>query len=207
MSDAVLNPNALVAPRREVLADLVPAVPSTLVRDIGLIAGGAGLTGLSAQFAFLTPLSPVPFTLQTLTVLVVGAALGTKRAVLSMLLYLGLGVVGLPWFAEAGSGWHMPSFGYIIGFVVAAGVVGALAKRGADRKVASTVALLVAGTLIVYAIGTTWLAFDLGVSAGKAFDLGVQPFLLPDSLKIVAAALAFPAAWRFANKPSADPQA
>lgn len=206
MSDALLNPNALVAPRREVLADFVPAVPSTLVRDIGLVAGGAALTGLSAQFAFVTPLSPVPFTLSTLTVLVVGAALGTKRAVLSMVVYLGLGVVGMPWFAEAGSGWHMPSFGYIIGFVVAAGVVGALAKRGADRKVASTVALLVAGTLIVYAIGTTWLAFDLGVSAGKAFSLGVQPFLITDSLKIVVAALAFPAAWRFANKPSSSPQ-
>ncbi|HET8929465.1 MAG TPA: biotin transporter BioY [Acidimicrobiales bacterium] len=206
MSDALLNPNALVAPRREVLADFVPAVPTTLVRDIGLIAGGAALTGVSAQFAFVTPLSPVPFTLSTLTVLVVGAALGTKRAVLSMLVYLGLGVVGLPWFAEAGSGWHMPSFGYIIGFVVAAGVVGALAKRGADRKVASTVALLVAGTLIVYTIGTTWLAFDLGVSAGKAFSLGVQPFLITDSLKIVVAALAFPAAWRFANKPQSSPQ-
>jgi biotin transport system substrate-specific component len=207
MSDAVIDPSGLAAPRSEVLADLVPAVPTTLVRDIALIAGGAGLTGLSAQFAFVTPLSPVPFTLQTLTVLVVGAALGTKRAIASMLAYLALGVVGLPWFAEAGSGWHMPSFGYIIGFVVAAGVVGALAKRGADRRVASTVALLVAGTATVYVIGTTWLAFDLGVSAGKAFSLGVQPFLVTDSLKIVVAAVAFPAAWRFANKPSSDLQA
>ncbi len=204
MSNAAISPTPLSTPRAEVLADLVPAVPTTVVRDAGLIAGGAALTGLAAQFAFLTPLSPVPFTLQTLTVLVVGAALGTKRAMLSMLLYLGLGVVGMPWFAEAGSGWAMPSFGYIIGFVVAAGVVGALAKRGADRKVATTVALLVAGTLIVYAIGTTWLAFDLGVSAAEAFELGVRPFLLPDAVKIAAAALAFPAAWRFANRPAND---
>ncbi len=190
---------ALATPERGVLADLVPAVPSTRVRDAALIVGGAGLTGLAAQFAITTPLSPVPFTLQTLAVLIVGAALGTKRAMASMALYLAAGVVGLPWFAEASSGWHSPSFGYIIGFVVAAGVVGALAKRGADRKVASTVALLVVGTLIFYVIGTVWLAFDLNVAAGKAFSLGVRPFLATDAIKIVVAALAFPAAWRFAN--------
>ena len=164
----------------EVLGDLVPAIPSTRVRDVALIAGGAALTGLAAQFAFVTPLSPVPFALAPLSVLVVGAALGTKRAVASMGLYLVLGMVGLPWFAEAGSGWHMPSFGYILGYVVAAGVVGALAKRGADRKVASTVGLLAVGMAIIYAIGTTWLAVDLGLSAGTAFSLGVQPFLLGD---------------------------
>lgn len=191
--------STLAVSDQAVLADLVPAVPSTLVRDVALVVGGAGLTGLAAQFAFVTPLSPVPFTLQTLSVLVVGAALGTKRAVASMALYLVAGLAGLPWFAQASSGWHFPAFGYIVGFIVAAGVVGALAKRGADRHVASTVALLVAGTAVVYFIGTTWLAFDLNVSAGKAFSLGVQPFLATDAVKIVVAALAFPAAWRFAN--------
>ncbi len=184
----------------EVLADLVPAVPSTRVRDVGLVVGGAALTGLAAQFAFVTPLSPVPFTLQPLSVLLIGAALGTKRALASMGLYLALGMVGLPWFAEAGSGWHMPSFGYILGFVVAAGVVGAFARRGADRKVASTVGLLAVGMIIIYAIGTTWLAVDLGVSAGEAFRLGVQPFLLGDLVKIAVAAVAFPAAWKFAHR-------
>lgn len=183
-----------------VLADLVPAVPSTLVRDIGLVVGGACLTGLSAQFAFTTPLSPVPFTLQPLSVLIIGAALGTKRALASMALYLIAGVAGLPWFAQASSGWHMPSFGYIIGFFVAAGVVGALAKRGADRKFGSTIALLSLGMVIIYAIGTTWLAVDLGVSAAKAFTLGIQPFLIGDVAKILIAAAAFPAAWRFANR-------
>lgn len=186
----------------EVLADLVPAVPSTRVRDTALVVGGAALTGLAAQFAFLTPLSPVPVTLQPLSVLLIGAALGTKRAIASMGLYLALGMVGLPWFAEAGSGWHMPSFGYILGFVAAAGVVGALAKRGADRKVASTVGLLVAGMAIIYTIGTVWLAADLGVSAGEALSLGVTPFLAGDVVKIAVAALAFPAVWKFANKRS-----
>lgn len=186
----------------EVLADLVPAVPNIRVRDAALVVGGAGLTGLAAQFAFVTPLSPVPFTLQPLSVLIIGAALGTRRALASMVFYLALGLVGVPWFAEAGSGWHMPSFGYILGFVAAAGVVGALAKRGADRRVVSTVGLLVVGMLIIYAVGTTWLAFDLGLSAGKAFELGVQPFLLGDAVKIAVAAMVFPAAWKFANKRS-----
>ena len=183
----------------EVLGDLVPAVPNTRVRDVGLVVGGAALTGLAAQFAFMTPLSPVPITLQPLSVLVVGTALGTKRALASMGLYLALGVVGLPWFAQASSGWHMPSFGYIVGFLVAAGVVGALAEKGADRSVASTVAMLVAGMAIIYAIGTVWLAIDLHLGAGEAFKLGVRPFLWTDVIKIAAAALAFPTAWRFAN--------
>lgn len=198
MSNVAMNPDVVAAPRARVLADLVPGA---LTRDIMLVVGGAGLTGLAAQFAITTPLSPVPFTLQTLSVLVVGAALGTKRAVASMLLYLVAGMAGLPWFAEASSGWHMPSFGYIIGFVIAAGVVGALANRGADRKVASTVGILTLGTVIFYVFGTVWLAFDLGVSAGKAFSLGVRPFLATDAIKIAVAAVAFPAAWRFANSP------
>lgn len=194
-----MSTSAVLADRR-VLGDLVPAIPNTLVRDTALVVGGAALTGIAAQFAFTTPLSPVPFTLQPLSVLLVGAALGTRRAISSMLLYLALGVVGLPWFADGGSGWSMPSFGYIIGFVVAAGVVGELAKRGADRSFWSTTALLSIGMVIIYAIGTTWLKFDLGVSAGKAFSLGVRPFLALDVVKIVISAGAFPAAWRFANK-------
>lgn len=189
---------------RRVLADLVPAIPTTLVRDVALVVGGAALTGIAAQFAFTTPLSPIPFTLQPLSVLLVGAALGTKRALSSMLLYLALGMVGLPWFADGGSGWHMPSFGYILGFVVAGGVVGALAKRGADRSFLSTVGMLSVGMVIIYVIGTTWLAFDLGVSAGRAFELGVRPFLGLDVVKILVSAVAFPTAWRFANTNRSD---
>lgn len=203
MSNVAMSPDVASAPRAQVLADFVPAIPTTLVRDVALIAGGAALTGLSAQFAFTTPLSPVPFTLQPLSVLVIGASLGTKRALASMGLYLLAGMAGLPWFAQASSGWHMPSFGYIVGFLVAAGVVGALAKRGADRKVGSTVALLVAGMAIIYTIGTVWLAIDLNLGAGEAFKLGVRPFLLGDAIKIAIAACAFPAAWRFANKSDA----
>jgi biotin transport system substrate-specific component len=182
---------------RPVLADLVPGA---LTRDVALVIGGAGLTGLAAQVSIVTPLSPVPFTLQTLAVLVVGAALGSARGIASMLLYLVAGMAGVPWFADHSHGWSSPSFGYIIGFVLAAGLVGALARRGADRHVVGTLLLMVAGSLVVYLIGTTWLALDLNVGAGKAFDLGVRPFLATDAIKIALAALAFPAAWKLARR-------
>ncbi|MEP6599866.1 MAG: biotin transporter BioY [Actinomycetota bacterium] len=193
--------SAAVASNRLVLADLVPGA---LVRDIALVVGGAGLTGLAAQVSIHTPLSPVPFTLQTMAVLVVGAALGTARGLLSMLLYLLAGVAGVPWFASHSSGWGGPSFGYLLGFVVAAGLVGALARRGADRHVLSTVGLMVAGSVVIYLIGTAWLAEDLHLGAAKAFELGVRPFLVTDAIKLAIAALAFPAAWKFARRDSAS---
>src|SRR5580704_15633798 len=98
-----------------VLADLVPG---TLVRDAALVLGGAGLTGLAAQVSFHTSLSPVPITLQTMAVLLVGASLGTVRGVLSLTLYMVAGGLGVPWYASQGHGWGGPSFGYLIGFIV-----------------------------------------------------------------------------------------
>jgi biotin transport system substrate-specific component len=188
---------AAAASNRVVLADLLPGA---LARDALLVAGGAGLTGLAAQVSILTPLSPVPFTLQTLTVLVAGAALGSVRGVLSMMLYLLVGMAGVPWFAGHTHGVGGPAFGYLIGFVLAAGLVGALAKRGADRHVASTVLLMAAGSVVIYAVGTVWLAQDLDLGLTKAFDLGVRPFLATDAIKVGVAALAFPAAWRLARR-------
>jgi biotin transport system substrate-specific component len=189
---------AAALPRRIVLADLVPGA---LVRDIVLIAGGAGLTGLAAQVSLHTSLTPVPFTLQTLAVLLTGAALGSVRGLLSMGLYLLAGSAGVPWFANHTHGWAgTPSFGYILGFVAAAGVVGALARRGNDRSVISAIGLLVFGDAILLTIGTIWLSADLHVSAAKAIDLGVTPFLIGDALKIAVAALALPAAWRLVKR-------
>lgn len=94
--------SAIALPRRRVLADLIPG---SWARDAVLVGVGAGLTGLAAQVSVHTSLSPVPFTLQTLAVLVVGAALGSARGVLAMLLYLVAGGLGLPWFASQGHGW------------------------------------------------------------------------------------------------------
>jgi biotin transport system substrate-specific component len=184
--------------QRIVLADLIPG---SLARDVILIAGGAALTGVAAQVSVHIPsITPVPFTLQTLAVLLTGAALGSVRGLLSMSLYLVAGGLGLPWYANHTHGWGGASFGYIIGFVVAAGVVGALARRGNDRAVLSAIGLMAVGDAIILTIGTIWLANDLHVSAAKAIELGVTPFLIGDSIKIAIAALALPAAWKLVRR-------
>ena len=174
------------------LADLIPG---GRVRDAALVLSAAGLTGLCAQISIHTPLSPVPFTLQTFAVLLAGAALGSLRGTLSMLLYLIAGGLGLPCFAHGSAGWGGPSFGYVVGFVVAAAMVGRLSERRADRYVLSTAAQFVLGSALVYLVGAGWLAADLHLSAGQAFRLGVRPFLLTDAIKAALAALALPSAW------------
>jgi biotin transport system substrate-specific component len=142
----------------------------------------------------------VPFTLQTLAVLLVGASLGSLRGLLSMTLYLLAGLAGVPWYADHSHGWAGPSFGYILGFVLAATVVGFLAERRVDRHVLSTAALMVLGNVIIYAIGASWLAVDLSLSMHKAFELGVRPFLASDLLKTAIAAIALPSAWKLARR-------
>jgi biotin transport system substrate-specific component len=191
-----MSTNVTTAPRRLVLADLLPG---ELVRDVLLVLGGAGFVGLMAQISVPLPWTPVPLTGQTLAVLCVGAALGPVRALSSMLLYLAAGVAGLPWFAAGDSGWGGPSFGYIIGFVVAALVVGALAARGADRTPLRAIPAMLLGTVIIYAVGVPWLANSLGVDLGKAVELGARPFVGGDVIKVVLAAGLLPAAWRLAG--------
>lgn len=187
-----------VVRKRIVLADLVAG---TWVRDAALIIAGAGLTGLAAQISVHVPaITPVPFTLQTLAVLLTGAALGSVRGVLSMGLYLLAGGFGVPWYANHSHGFGGPSFGYIIGFVVAAGVVGELARRGNDRAVMSSIGLMVLGEAVLLTIGTIWLAHNLQVPTAKAIQLGVTPFLITDALKLIIAALALPAAWKLARR-------
>ena len=158
------------------------------------------LTGIVAQVSIPLPITPVPVTLQTLTVLLAGAALGPIRGGLSMLLYLVAGLVGAPWFSEQQSGWEFASFGYIIGFVVAATLVGALARRGADRTVLGAAFLMILGNLVIYVIGVAWLASWLAVDLPTALEFGAWPFLIGDALKIVLAAGLLPAAWKLAGE-------
>jgi biotin transport system substrate-specific component len=109
-------------------------------------------------------------------------------------------MAGVPWFSQQTSGWGFPSFGYIIGFVLAAALVGALARRGADRSVVGTAATMVAGNLVIYAVGVPYLAVAIGVDLPQALALGAIPFLLGDALKIVLAAGLLPAAWRLVGR-------
>lgn len=186
-----------VAARPRVLADLLPGA---LLRDVLLVIGAAALTGLCAQIAIPLPFTPVPITLQTFAVLLSGAALGPWRGGAAMLLYLVAGVFGVQWFAQHASGFGGPTFGYIIGFAVAAPVVGALASRGADRSVSGTVAIMVLGNLIIYAVGVPWLMASTGMPLFVALEAGLWPFVIGDALKIALAAGLLPAAWRLSGR-------
>lgn len=189
---------ANVAHRPRVLADLVPG---GLVRDLALVAGAAAFTGVAAQVAIPLPFTPIPISLQTFAVLLSGAALGPLRGGAAMGLYLVAGVAGVPWFAEQNSGIGFPSFGYIIGFILASVLVGALARRGADRSLRGTAAMMVAGNFVIYAVGVPYLALAIGVSLPEAIRLGMLPFLVGDALKIALAVGLLPAAWRLAGGP------
>ncbi len=183
---------AIAAPQPRVLADVFP---STLVRNIVLIAGGAAFVGLAAQVAVPLPFTPVPLTLQTFAVLLTAAALGSVRGVLAMLVYAIVGIAGVPWFAEGSSGFSAPSFGYILGFIAAALVVGRIAEGGATRTPLRTAGLMVVGNLVIYAVGVTWLKFAIDVDWATAIALGLTPFLIGDAIKIAVAAGLLPATW------------
>ncbi|GHH38503.1 biotin transporter BioY [Streptomyces umbrinus] len=187
-----------VAPTRpgQVIADLLPA---SRVRDAALVAGGAALTGLAAQIAVPVPGSPVPVTGQTFAALLVGTALGTGRGLASLAMYALLGLAGVPWFAEGSSGATV-SFGYILGMLLAATVVGALARRGADRSVVRMAGTMLLGEAIIYAIGVPYLAFAADMTLTQAIAAGLTPFLLGDALKAALAMGVLPTAWKFVKR-------
>ncbi|MGX4692214.1 biotin transporter BioY [Streptomyces sp. JNUCC 63] len=180
-----------------VLADLLPA---SRVRDIALVVGGAVLTGVAAQIAVPVPGSPVPVTGQTFAALLVGTSLGAGRGFLSLALYVLAGAAGVPWFADGASGATAVSFGYVLGMLLAATVVGALARRGGDRSVWRTAGTMVLGSAVIYAVGVPYLALATGMSASAAIAAGLTPFLIGDTLKAALAMGLLPTAWKLAKK-------
>ena len=183
-----------VSPRT--LADVIPG---GLVRSIALVVGGAALVGLSAQVVIPLPFTPVPLSLQTFAVLLVGAALGSWRGLASMALYLLVGIAGVPWFADGNSGWQLASIGYLVGFVAAAWLVGLLAERQADRRFPSAAGAMVLGNLVIYVFGVAGLLIMTPFDLPTAIAKGVVPFLIGDAIKIVAAAALLPATWKAVN--------
>ncbi|HLC01458.1 MAG TPA: biotin transporter BioY [Anaerolineales bacterium] len=166
-----------------------------LARSAALVVGGALITALCSQIVI--PVQPVPITGQTFAVLLVGALLGSRRGVASMLTYVAMGAVGLPVFAEGAAGLSRlagPTGGYLAGFVVAAAVVGFLSRRGWDRRVGTTALAMALGTLVIYIFGIAWLSRFVGW--GQVLVTGVIPFLVGDALKLALAALSLPWAWR-----------
>ncbi|KAA2235469.1 biotin transporter BioY [Salinarimonas soli] len=182
-----------------------------LLRSVVLAVLGSALLTLSAKVS--VPFWPVPMTLQTLAVLALGALVGRRLAVATVLLYLAQGLAGLPVFvntppAVPGPLYLMgPTGGFLAGFVVAAAMVGAAADRGLTRHPVAFVGAVLAADLVLLAMGCLWLAFFAampsgvsGIGLAKAFAAGVQPFLLGEALKVAIVGLAVPMLWRGAQR-------
>jgi biotin transport system substrate-specific component len=173
-----------------------------LVRSLFLIVIGSLLLAGLAQIEIVLPFTPVPITGQTFGVLLIGAALGSKRGAATIVLYLTEGGLGLPFFAGGASGLGIltgATAGYLVGFVGAAYVVGWLAERGLERSVRTSVIPFLAGTVIIYIFGVAWLSTVVG-GLGKAIQLGMLPFLFGDVVKLIAASLALPSAWKLVKE-------
>ncbi|MSO92934.1 MAG: biotin transporter BioY [Rhodospirillales bacterium] len=177
---------------------LWPAGEGTkLFRLAALAVAGSLLLTLSAKVQ--VPFYPVPMTMQSFAVLVIGMAYGWRLGAATVLLYLAEGAAGLPVFAgtpEKGIGipYMMgPTGGYLLGFLVAAAAVGWLAERGWDRNVPLAVSAMVIGTVLLFIPGVAWLAVLFGFS--KAIDVGVTPFILASVVKLALAAAVMPLAW------------
>ena len=192
--------NAVPSSVRAVLADRIRS--RGLAVDAALVAGGALFTGLMAQVE--VPTSPVPITGQTLAVVLVGATLGARRGALSMLVYGIAGLAGLPFFA----GWTgglgalaLPSFGYVIGFIPSAALIGWLARRSWDKHFLLAAAAFTLASAIPFVTGLPYLAVVLA-QLGRPHDVGtvlaegLYPFVLGGVAKALIAAGVLPLAWR-----------
>ena len=183
-------------------------VRSRIAWRVLLAFSGSWLVAALAQIEIRLPFTPVPITGQTLGVLLVGASLGAGLGAASMALYLVQGALGLPFFSGGGSGADFLQLsavtgGYLWGFVVSAAVVGALAERRWDRSIRSSIGEMFLGEVVLYAIAIPWLMQALDVSLAEALELGLAPFVVGDTLKLLAAAGLLPLAWRLVKKGSA----
>lgn len=174
-------------------------VPRTMVNNIALVFGGALVTALAAQIQI--PMWPVPLTLSTFAVLLVGATLGAGRGAASLSIYLAMGAAGMPVFASARTlTGALPTAGYIVGFVAAAALVGFLASKGFSRTPVKVAFSFAAGSAVIYGFGVAGLMIILGLSFSQAIATGVIPFLIGDAVKAIAAAAMLPLAWKVINK-------
>jgi biotin transport system substrate-specific component len=181
---------------------------AALTTDAMLVLTGSLFVAGMAQLYIKLPFTPVPITGQTLAVLLVGGALGARRAGAALSLYLVWIAVGLPFAAEGKGGLELlkvatASGGYLWGFVVAAVLVGWLAERGWDRDVGRAWAAMLLGSIVIYLFGVPWLAAALhipvsasGDQMNDALEFGMYPFIIGDVLKLLIAGAALPAAWR-----------
>jgi len=188
----------ILSNKQPVLIDTVLPLPQTkalaVARDIVLVLSFSIVTAICAKLK--VEVGVIPITMQTFVVLLSGALLGSKRGALSQIAYLIFGLAGLPWFARGGGMGYIlsPTFGYIIGFIFAAFLVGWLCERGFDRKIQTAILAMVIGGILLYLPGLLWLANLVGF--GKVLSIGLYPFILGDLLKLLLAGLVLPLGWK-----------
>jgi biotin transport system substrate-specific component len=213
MSIATPSLNRLPAAERGLtIGDFL--VPNALAERIGirprhvaLIVLGSLLIALCARLTIPIPGSAIPVTGQTFGVLLVGGALGASRGATSIGLYVLLGVVGLPFFAENKSGLQVifgASGGYLIGFIFCGAVVGRLAELGWDRRFVGALGAMLIGNILIYVVGVPWLMAVLNLTLAEGIEQGVTPFIVGDILKLLLAGAAFPVAWWLVGRRPGD---
>jgi biotin transport system substrate-specific component len=196
-----------ISPSSTLVDYIVPVRSSrsaNLLRDGLLVLGFSVLIAATSQLEIHLPFTPVPVTLQTLFVLLTGAALGSKRGGLALLAYLAEGAAGLPVFAGGVGGFMnpqvIPSAGYLLAFPIASFVVGWLCERRLDRSFWTSAFAMLPGSLIIYAIGVPWLAIIAHMTFYQALVAGMLPFIPGDLFKLIVAALLLPCAWAVVGK-------
>ncbi len=169
-----------------------------VIRPVLLALVGSALIAACAHIK--VPMLPVPMTMQTFAVLAIGLLYGPRLAMATVLVYLAQGLAGLPVFTGGAGPLYMagPTAGYLAGFVLAAGAVGALARAGWGRPVLRVFAAMLIGSALIYLCGWAWLTMLVGPQA--AFLSGVVPFLLGDAVKAALAAALVPLAWQIADR-------
>ena len=176
------------------------ALPRRAATTVGLMVGFALLTALAAQVRIPLPGTPIAITGQTFAVLLAGAALGSRIGTGSMMIYVALGAIGLPFYAGGQGGLTYAtgaSFGYLVGFIVAAWLVGRFAEQSKDRSIRTAIPSFLAASAAVYTLGVTWLwaTVESVPTLSAALSAGLYPFVAGDLIKAVLAGLTLPAAW------------
>jgi len=172
--------------------------------QVGAVLFVTVLTAIAAQISVPLPFTPVPFTFQPMVVLVGAAALGSRLGMASQILYLALGIAGLPVFAaspllpQGAARLIGPTGGYLMSYPLAAFVAGSLAERGFDRRYLTAVLAMVCGLAVVFAGGLLWLTIASRPAGGFSAVLaaGFLPFIVPDVFKLLVAAAVMPGLWK-----------
>jgi len=176
---------------------------SSAVTQISLILTGTVFLAVMAQISFPIPGSPVPFTGQTLGVLLLGTAYGASLGFSTMAFYLLMGILGAPIFAAGSHGFEKiagATGGYLVGMLISTLALGALAGRKWDQKIKTVIPTMIIGNSIVFTFGLIWLHQYTGQSWAWTFEKGLTPFIFGELLKIAIASTALPVVWRFVSK-------